>query len=125
MRQNMANVDAAKNIIDLRDKSILIAFDVEHRPLLHGIRARKSLSNIRKTIPHRLFRNAKPRVERSFEVTVQDGDFFKLFAADNMHAAPLEVRILRTLYFAKREDVNPSDDEKLVAAWLASIVEQG
>jgi hypothetical protein len=47
MRQNVANVDAAKPIVDFGNQTILIALDVENRPLADGIRGGKSLPDVR------------------------------------------------------------------------------
>jgi hypothetical protein len=88
MRQNIANVDSAENIVDLCDQPVLVPFDIESRPLTNGVRARKSLSDFRPVPPQSLLRNAKPRVKRAFEVTVPGSGLFKLPAADDMHAAP-------------------------------------
>jgi hypothetical protein len=43
MRQNMADIDSAENIVDLGDQPVLIALDVKHCPLVRDIRRRKSL----------------------------------------------------------------------------------
>src|SRR5208282_70843 len=88
MCQNVANINSGESIVDLCDQPVLVPFDIENRPLANGIRARKSLSNVSQILPQSLLRNAKPCVERAFQVTVPRGRFFQLLAADDMHAAP-------------------------------------
>src|ERR1700674_740336 len=84
----MADIDSAENIVDLCDQPVLVSFDIENRPLANGVRARKSLSDFRQVPPQSLLRNAKPRVERAFQVAVPCSGLFKFSAADDMHAAP-------------------------------------
>src|SRR5271166_946861 len=97
MCQHAADEDAARRIVDLCDQPVLIALDVEHRPLANGVRGRKRLTKFGKTPPRRLLRNAEPSVERTFELSVPRNGLFELLAADDVHNPP-QVRILRTFY---------------------------
>jgi len=107
MCQDVADVDSAEDIIDLGDQPVLVPFDIENRPLANRIRRRKSFSDVRQIPPQSLLRDAKPGVERAFEVAMPRARFLELLAADDMHAAPRKFSILRTLYFANCEDVKP------------------
>src|ERR1700687_1061433 len=130
MRQNMADINPAEDIVDLGDQPVLVSFDIENRPLANGVRARKSLSDFRQVPPQSLLRNAKPRVERAFQVTVPCSRFLKLPAADDMHAAPRKfalceyytsqsAKMSRAFWFTKNnlERVNPRharpDDQRV------------
>jgi hypothetical protein len=88
MRQNMADINPAEDIVDLGNPPVLVPFDIENRPFANAICARKGLSDLRQVPPQSLLRNAKPHVKRAFEVTVPGSGLFKLPAADDMHAAP-------------------------------------
>jgi hypothetical protein len=87
MRQNVPNVDATKSVVDFGDQPVLIAFDMENCPFADRIRARKSHSDVRQAFPCRLLTNAKPRVERPFELSVLCTSFVELLAANDVHAA--------------------------------------
>jgi hypothetical protein len=93
MRQNMADVDSAESIIDLRNQPVLVPLDIENRPFVHGVRSRKGSSDINQTPPHSLLRDAKPRIEGAFEVTMPRNGFLEFLAADDMHAAPRKFAI--------------------------------
>jgi hypothetical protein len=90
VRQNVTNVDTAKRIVNFSDQSVLVSFDVENCPPPDGVGARKCSSNVRETPPRCLLSDAKPRVERNFEVSVPGGGFFELLAADDVHADYIE-----------------------------------
>jgi hypothetical protein len=64
----MADVKAAKLIVNFGDQPILVALDIENRPLGDRIRTRKGSSDVRQILPHCLLRNAKPSVKRAFEL---------------------------------------------------------
>jgi len=88
MRQNIADINPAEDIVDLGDQPVLVPFDIENRPLANGVGVRKSLSDLSQVSPLSLLGNAKPRVERAFQVTVPYSGLSKLPAADDMHATP-------------------------------------
>src|ERR1700733_14746610 len=89
----MAEVNPPKCAVDFRDQPVLVAFYVEDRPVANRVRGRKCLPDIRQILPCRLLSNAKPCVERAFEVTVPQSSFLQLLAADDVEAAPREFAI--------------------------------
>src|ERR1700693_4851737 len=110
MRENMANIDSAENIVDLCDQPVLVPFDIESLPLANGVRARKSLSDFSQVPPRSFLRDAKPRVERALQFTVPCSSLFKLPAADDMHPAPRKFALC---------EYNTSQDAKMSrASWI-------
>src|ERR1700687_2476612 len=101
----MADINSSENIVDLNNPPVPAPFDIGDCPLGDSGRAAKCLPEIDQILPLGLLGNAKPRVERAFQISMPCGGLFKLFAADDMHAAPRKLRNLRILYFATREVV--------------------
>src|SRR5208337_4154853 len=117
----MPDINSSENIVDLSNQPVLVPFVIEDRPLADGIRACKCLADFGQILPLSFLRNAKPRVERAFQISVPCGGLFKLLTADDMHAAPRKLRNLRTFYFAKREVVKRGNYQKpqgLRLAWF-------
>jgi hypothetical protein len=90
MRQDVADINATKQVVDLHDEPVLVSFDVADRRLADGVSARKCLSDACPTLPGHLFRDAKLHIAGAFALGVPLGGFLELLAVDYVEAAPAE-----------------------------------
>jgi hypothetical protein len=75
MGQYMPEVNALGPVINLGNEAILIALDVENSPLIHRISTRECFVNLCKVLPYSPFCNAKPDIQRHFQLTMPDSGF--------------------------------------------------
>jgi hypothetical protein len=94
MGQYVSDVDSPEEIVDLSNKPVLVAFDVEHSPFLHSIGACEGLAYICQILPKCFFCDPKPDIQCRFEFGVPQRRFFQLLAADYVRDE-FVVRIMR------------------------------
>ncbi len=75
----MADVETLIPVIDLRNQPILVAFDIEHGPFVHGVSVGERLSHIQQILPRCLLRNSEPRIQGRFQLGMPDSRFFEPF----------------------------------------------
>ena len=98
----MPNVYALKSVVDLRDETVSIAFDVEHRPSLHQVRTREGSPDFGQALPRRLLSYTEPNIQWGFEISMASRCFLELLAANDVQVTFQRNFALCELHFSSQ-----------------------